>query len=311
MVTTLPCVRGPGQTRNLSIVPDERGPRRGTRHIRFGAPPYARSVVRALLTPRMVALHALGALAATAAVLLGIWQYDAWQAGRELEARDLAGTTPAPLDSVLAPDAAFPNDQVGRPVTFSGIWLPAGTLEVAGRLLDGRVGRWAVTPVAVCAGLTPCDDAPAMLVVRGWVAAGTPLPPAPVGDVELTGWLQPGDGTGVADPDPDDAVLPELRIASAIQHVDQDLYGGYVIGRDLAGAAADGLEPLTPSSLPEPGSSTALRNLLYALEWWVFAGFGGFLWQRWVRDELAREGAVARAAAADGSVEAAGIRSST
>jgi len=259
----------------------------------------------------MLVLHALGILATTAAVLLGLWQYGAWQAGRELEVRDLAGSTPVPLDMVLSADAAFPNDEVGRPVTFSGIWLPAGTIEVTGRSLGDRIGRWAVTPVAVCAGSTSCQEAPAVLVVRGWVEAGANPPPAPRGSVDVTGWLQPGEGAGLPDPDPDDAVLPELRIASAIQHVDQDLYGGYVIGQGLTGAGYSALEPVTPSSLPAPGSFTSLRNLLYALEWWVFAVFAGYIWQRWVRDELARTEVAARDLDADEAVEPAGIRSST
>ena len=53
----------------------------------------APSVLRTLLSPRMLGLHLLGAVAVTAAVLLGLWQYDAWQTGRELEARDLAGAS--------------------------------------------------------------------------------------------------------------------------------------------------------------------------------------------------------------------------
>ena len=40
-----------------------------------------------------------------------------------------------------------------------------------------------------------------------------------------------GEGSGVSDPDPTDDVLPEMRVADAIQHVDQDLYGGYVIAK--------------------------------------------------------------------------------
>ena len=57
-------------------------------------------------------------------------------------------------------------------------------------------------------------------------------------------------------------LLPEVRIAGVIQHVDQDLYGGFVISDN----ATTGLAPVTPDSLPEPQRFTALRNLLYALE---------------------------------------------
>ena len=248
------------------------------------------STARTLLSPRMLGLHLLGVVAVTAAVLLGLWQYDAWRTGRDLEARDLAGAPALPLDDVMTSDATFPADQVGRPVSLSGRWVPESTVLVSDRGLDGRTGWWVVTPVAVCSAGAACDSAPAMLVVRGWSASRTDLPPAPEGRVDLTGWLQPGEGAGIPDPDPGDDVLPEMRIASAIQHVDQDLYGGYVIARDAApsqGITA-GLEPVTPDSLPKPDVTTKLRNILYAIEWWVFGGFALFLWWRWVRDELDR-----------------------
>ena len=248
--------------------------------------PARASALRTLVAPRMLALHLLGALAVTAAVLLGLWQLDAWQTGRELEARDLAGAAALPLEQVMTADGPFPADQVGRPVTFAGVWVPQSSVLVSDRRLDGRTGVWAVTPVAVCAAGRACDRAPAVLVVRGWAPSADAVPPAPRGRVELTGWLQPGEGAGVPDPDPRDDVIPEMRIASAIQHVDQDLYGGYVIARD--GAPAESLRAVTPDSLPKPDVTTKLRNLLYAIEWWVFGGFALFLWGRWVRDELDR-----------------------
>ena len=234
----------------------------------------------------MLGLHLLAVVAVTAAVLLGLWQYDAWRTGRDLEARDLAGAAALPLDDVMTADSTFPADQVGRPVSFSGAWVPGSTFLVSDRWLDGRTGWWVVTPVAVCAAGDDCGTAPAMLVVRGWTPSRDEVPDAPTGRVDLTGWLQPGEGAGIPDADPGDEVLPELRIASAIQHVDQDLYGGYVIARD--GAPDEDLEPVTPDSLPKPDVTTKLRNILYAIEWWIFGGFALFLWWRWVRDELDR-----------------------
>ena len=240
----------------------------------------------------MLALHFLGVVAVTVAVLLGVWQYDAWQAGRELAARDLAQADPMPLDRALGPDDPFAGDRVGQPVDLQGRWLPESTVEVLDKTLDGRDGRWVVTPVAVCADEAACDEAPAILVVRGFLPEGTDAPAPPEGPVELTGWLQPAEGSGRPDADPGDKVLPELRVASAVQHVDTDLYGGYVIAREAsaatAGAADTGLEPVTPDALPEPDTFTALRNLFYSAEWVVFAGFALFLWWRWSRDELDR-----------------------
>lgn len=247
----------------------------------------AAPTVRALLAPRVLVLHVLGALATTAAVLLGLWQLDAWQAGRAAQARDLGGEAPRSITRVMAPDDPFPGTEVGRPVTLTGTWLADSTLLVDDRDLDGRTGLWVVTPVAVCGGPTASCDAdtdPAMLVVRGWTPTGSAVPPAPTGPARVTGWLQPGEGTGVPDPDPSDDVLAELRIASAIQHVDQDLYGAYVVARD--GVDRNGLEAVPPGSLPAPSTFTSLQNLLYAVEWWMFGAFAVFLWQRWVRDAV-------------------------
>jgi surfeit locus 1 family protein len=247
-------------------------------------------VIRPLLAPHMLALHALAVLATVAAVLLGVWQYGAWQTGREDQAAARVDAAPRALATVMTADQAFPGDAVGQPVDLAGRWLPGSTVYVADRELHGRRGIWAVTPVEVCPSGSRCEGRPAMLVVRGWAPSVADAPAAPTGPVRVTGWLQPGEGSGVGDPDPADDVLPELRIADAIQHVDQDLYGGYVVARRVtpAGAATAGLEAVTPSSLPEAAATTSLRNLLYALEWWVFGGFAVFIWWRWCRDELAR-----------------------
>ena len=110
--------------------------------------------LRRLLAPRVLLLHVLGVAATTAAVLLGLWQLDAWQAGRAAQTRDLAGQAPRPLPAVMSPDDPFPGQDVGRPVTVSGTWVPDSTLLVEGRELDGRRGLWVVTPVAVCAPAT-------------------------------------------------------------------------------------------------------------------------------------------------------------
>ncbi len=243
----------------------------------------------------MLGLHLLAVVFTTAAVLLGIWQYGAWEHHREDTASSLARAAPKPLDRVLGSDAAFPGAAVGQPVSFAGAWLPDSTFFVADRDLHGRRGVWAVTPVAVCGPGADCAKAPAVLVVRGWAPDAGSAPAAPSGRVAVTGWLQPGEGAGLPDPNPKDDVLPELRIADALQRVDQDLYGGYVIAKTVSagptgrdGATEPGLQPVTPASLPKPATSTALRNFLYALQWWVFAGFAVFLWVRWCRDEVIR-----------------------
>ena len=97
---------------------------------------------------------------------------------------------------------------------------------VSGREQDGRDGYWMVTPLAIGGA-----DRPALPVVLGWVADPASAPAPPEGSADLVGWLQPPEGTGAVDDDPGDDVLPQLRIADLVQHVDQDLYGGYAVAQ--------------------------------------------------------------------------------
>ncbi len=225
----------------------------------------------------MLGAHLLALVAVAIAAGLGVWQYDAWQERRAAEAVDLTQRDPVPLADVMGPGDPFPGDQVGQPVTLRGAWVPDATVLVSGRFRDGVEGFWVVTPVEV-------DDA-AVPVVRGWVATADGVPAAPTGTADLVGWLQPPEGTGAVDDDPTDDVFPQLRVADLVQRLDGDVYSAYAVAEtgvgDLPGADLE--------QLPDAGRFTALRNLLYALEWWVFAGFAGFIWWRFVRDALAEQ----------------------
>ena len=228
--------------------------------------------------------------AVAAAVLLGLWQLHVWDAARTAEARDLSDARPLALTDVMGGDSPFPGKYLGQPVEFRGEWLGAGTLYVADRDLDGRRGFWVMTPVLV--------GGSAMPVVRGW--ASTPDAAVPSGEVDVVGWLQASEGAGAEDPDPHDDVIPEMRIASIVEHVDADLYSGYVVARASQSSSGSsttkndpafaGLAQVTPDSVPRISTSTSLRNLLYAVQWWVFGGFAVFIWLRWCRDtwELTR-----------------------
>lgn len=233
-----------------------------------------------VVTGRIAAAVVLGLVAVAAAFLLGRWQYDGWQAQREAEARDLTKESPTPLTSVLGPDDAFPGDAVGRPVEIAGTWLPEASFAVSDRADEAaRPGFWAVTPVAVDG-----TDA-AILVVRGWTpeVADTEPDAAPSGSAALVAWLQPAEGSNAPDADLTDRVVPELRTAGATQLVDRDLFSGFAVAREAQGT---GLTPVTPDQVPGVGVSTALRNLLYAIQWLIFGGFAVFLVQRFIRDEL-------------------------
>lgn len=207
------------------------------------------------------------------AVWLGSWQYDAWQAKREAASADVVRADPVPLAGVLGPDQAFPADLVGQPVTVQGAWLPDATVYI-----ERDAGYWVVTPVVVTDG-----DQVALPVVRG--VSERPAAAPVSGPVELVGRLQPPEGTGAVDDDPDDDVLPQLRVADLVQRLEVDVYGAYAI----ADRPTPGLAPASLAQLPQAGRATGLRNFFYALEWWVFGGFAVFVWLRYLRDEARAE----------------------
>ncbi len=260
-------------------------------------------------SPRLWGAHLVALVCVAAAVALGLWQYDAWQAHREAERVDLTNAEPESLTAVLGADQPFPTEHVGRPVELEGTWLPEGTVLVSGREESGEDGSWVVTPLTVGG-----PREPAIPVVRGWVPGTDPAaaPAPPTGTAALIGWLQPGEGTGAADQDPTDDVLPQVRIADLVQRVDVDLYGGYVVVDPAAtaetggrNAGTTGLEPATLDQLPPAGTFTGWRNIAYAIEWWLFAAFALFLWWRFVRDAVAPRARAADQAEADRPVGSA------
>ena len=243
---------------------------------------------RQALAPRYWAAHLLMLVAVAACLLLGRWQLDVWHGHRADSAASVTRETPIPLDDVLGPDAAFPASGVGRPVVVSGRWDDAHTFYVAGRVRDGTTGVWVVTPVVTSSGS-------AIPVVRGWAPRAGDAPPAPRGEAALVGLLQPSEDTGATDTDPRDDVLPQLSITALLPRAPYDLYGGYVVATDrqVPGATGrapasgtGGLEPVTAEHLPGAGAVSGLRNLLYALQWWVFGAFAAFVWWKWVREDV-------------------------
>ena len=233
----------------------------------------------------MLGLLAIFLAAATVCGLLGAWQLDrARQRGQAAVAQrqaQLVAADPVPLDSVLAPQTAFPGDLVGRKVSVTGTY-EAGQLVVTGRSHGGATGELVLTPLRVGSGA----DAAVLPVVRGWLPSGTRPDEPPAGAVQLVGYLQAGEsaGTGIV-AGATDAISP-----AELLHVwTGPIWTGYlVLATSSSSSSSDPAPSAAPALLGPPTPTQAnpnLQNLLYALEWFVFGGFAVFLWWRAVLDE--------------------------
>jgi surfeit locus 1 family protein len=226
----------------------------------------------------MLGLHLLAVVVLAACIIAGLWQlgvYDSHQNHERAESRKVATV---PLAKLWGPDQPFEGRLNHRPVAIEGRFAPAAEqIWVTGKRQDGRVGSWLLAPVFVGGG----NDA--LLVVRGWAPAVTTPPAVPDGPVTIRAVLERGD-VGGASFDPATRKIGSVRIPALTNELPYDLYSGYAISSTPSVSA--GLDLATPPSV-DVSWTVGLRNLAYALQWWVFGAFAIFMWWRIVTESVA------------------------
>ncbi|GAA3804915.1 SURF1 family protein [Cellulomonas soli] len=254
--------------------------------------PEPTTVLRAAVRPRMIGLLLLLLTAAAVCARLGVWQLDRAQlrghAAAQREEVERLAAAPEPLQDVLAPQATFTGDVLGRKVVVHGTYEPEGQLLVSGRADGERPGMLVLTPLRVTDG----PDAGAVLpVVRGWLpqedataaldeGVGTSAPPS--GDVEVVGYLQLSESAGAG---ASGGVTDAISSADLLNEWGGPIYTGYVVL-----ATSDPAQDAAVVVLDPPEGDTGglnLQNLAYAAQWWIFGAFAVGLWVRLVRDEAA------------------------
>jgi cytochrome oxidase assembly protein ShyY1 len=230
-----------------------------------------------LLSRRFWGAHVLTVVAVAVSIALATWQFGVWQASRRAQEHDLSGLPPIALTKVFSQGDAFSGKDVGRPVTLTGTWAPADTFYVQGMHAprSGTSGYWVVTPVVI--GRT------AIPVLRGWSPTAS-APALAAKPVRLTGWLEPSDDTSPVEVR--HGVFGSLSLAAVAQVIDTPLYSGYVVAK-AASSGLEGVRQLGPTESSTSGADfgTGLRNFLYGVQWWLFAGLALYLWWRWCRDQ--------------------------
>lgn len=237
----------------------------------------------------MLGLLALLVVAAIVCVRLGAWQIDrayaTSQASAQAQAEQLAHAEARALADVVEPGAHLMGRDVGRPITVTGEFVPELEVLVPGRSVGGEPGSLVVTPLRE----TGRAGRPWVAVVRGFLPdhksehddaarPRQPVPAAPTGEVTLLGAAAPGEAyvpAPVAEGE-----VPSVSPAYFAGTWGLPIYNVYVVQAE----ADEGLvAPGRPTV--ETGDGANMRNLAYAAEWFVFAGFALFIWYRMVRDE--------------------------
>lgn len=197
----------------------------------------------------------------------------------------------APLATVLSPGMDFPASASSRRVSVTGTYVASEQLLVPDRRLNGVTGYWVITPLQTEAGT--------IVVLRGFVTApnlaGGPTTTEPV---TVVGSLAPGESPGPSSLPAGE--IGSVNLAELVNRWPGRLYNAFLFGISETPNATAAPIVRVPPPPPSPAQGFRFVNLMYAFQWWMFAGFAVYVFWRMLRDEVyGRPGAAAAAAPAD------------
>src|SRR5690606_11266477 len=244
-------------------------------------------MLKTLLSPRLLGLHLLTIGVVIAFIMLGRWQLGVFNdSGKPVLATD---PDPVSVTELATLSAQMRADAVGRRVIVEGAYEPGRQLLVADRRPDvdlpgGNVARgegyWVLTPIRL-------DDGTLMPVVRGWVAdaADPAVADVPEGRLSVPGRLRPQQGSDAVQRRAEGLPPGQVQTVSTGELVNlwqgERVRTGYVVAEPPSGALTQ-----VASKPPMAGGEVTWRNLAYAANWWIFAGFAVFMWFHFVRDAV-------------------------
>ena len=224
--------------------------------------------MRLWLRPGLLGLHALAVAAVGFCVVMGLWQLGIYE-GRQGDAQDGARRSVVPLGDVWGPGEAFTADLKDKRVSIEGRFADDDL-----RVTRDDGSTWFVTPFVI--------GDHALLVVRG---EGERAPASDATELDVV--LEPSESGGRAlSPN---RTTDAISVPALINDLPQQLYSGYGIA--LTGTGL----PLVDPPDPEVSWTIGLRNLAYALQWWVFAAFALFMWWNMAGEDVAMRRAEAEA----------------
>ncbi len=204
--------------------------------------------------------HVVCAAAVVGMVNLSLWQFDRLEERREFNERVELRSVEAVVD-VTEVDLTEPDEIEWRRIGAVGQYRPDETVLILNRSQGGRAGLNVVTPLRL-------DDGSSILVVRGFIPLGLPVPEPPEGTITVVGIARTSDTRRATDLDVAGGRVEEF-FRLDIERIDSQIDG------DLLPVAlnAQGSDPLDDSSL-QPVAAPSLSegsHLSYAIQWLIFA----------------------------------------
>lgn len=215
-----------------------------------------------LLKPKWIGFHLLCLAAIVAMINLALWQLRRLDEKQTFNDRVTSHTDAdvVPLDAALLQQDH--DDLIYRRVSATGSYLATPQFEVVNVSQDGTNGRDVVNALQL-------DDGSLLIVNRGFVPQGTPLPAPPTGEVEVLGRLKESQRVRTGQTSDDGSQqLTEIRrvdLDALAGQFDQPLAPMYVelLQSNPAEPAA-----VSPVAFPE---LTEGPHLSYAVQWCIFS----------------------------------------
>jgi len=240
-------------------------------------------VLRTALQPRWLALLAVLLVVVVCFAELGLWQMGRSQdTATQEQLAQQSVQPPVPVDDVVQPYEAFPQDASGRPVVAEGRYVAELQFLVPDRVLDSRRGWWVVVPLDT-------GDGALLPVLRGWVSDPDLAPPPDGGMRTVTGTMAPSEsGPGGDEPGLAEGERSSVDLAALANDWPGDLYNVFLFATDEEPAVQAGaVRPVPPPALTD--ESVQWRNVGYGLQWWVFAGFAVYMYLRFLHQASREE----------------------
>jgi cytochrome oxidase assembly protein ShyY1 len=221
---------------------------------------------------RYVAQTVVCLLLAVSCIAAGLWQIHRYGEKRtdNSDLRHNADAPPVGVADLLSTSRPADPALKLRTATATGRYEPAGQVLVRQREVEQRAGFLVVTPLRTPGGV--------LLVVRGFVPAvgsatqSPPVPPAPAGEVTVTGRVYPSEA-----PQATAATLPVGQVARIdVAALGRRLGGGPTYGGYLELVSSQPAESAALVAIPAPdlsnpaGGAVEGQHLAYIVQWFFF-----------------------------------------